>query len=118
MKTRSDNLIEAGNSIIKEIMKMNNTRMSSPRTVMSGETNGGFNKSKINKQDSIKKMKLKQEKEMNKLKLKQKNELLKLKNKQKKELKLKNKKSTNKCCNCKKNFSSKASLTNHKKKCN
>ena len=82
-KTRSDNLIEAGNSIIKEIMKMNNTRMSSPRTVMSGETNGGFNKSKINKQDSIKKMKLKQEKEMNKLKLKQKNELLKLKNKQK-----------------------------------
>lgn len=117
--TRIDNLTKAGESIIEKIKtKLKEIKPNSPRTVMTEAPNGGFNKSKINKQDSIKKMKLKQEKEMNKLKLKQKNELLKLKNKQKKELKSKSKKSTNKCCNCKKNFLSKASLGNHKKKCN
>ena len=115
---RINNLVNAGNQIIKNLQEELNRRPNSPRNVSHVHTTGGVNKSKINKQDSIKKMKLKQQKEMNKLKLKQKNELLKLKNKQKKELKSKSKKSTNKCCNCKKNFSSKASLTNHKKKCN
>ena len=70
----------------------------------------GGNKSKLQT------LKQKQKNEMDKLKNKQKNELLKLKNKQKKELETKS--SNNKCNNCKKNFSSKASLTNHKKKCN
>lgn len=117
-KTRINNLVKAGDNIMKEIEeKLKEIKPNSPRVVSEVHT-GGVNKSKINKQDSIKKMKLKQQKEMNKLKLKQKNELLKLKNKQKKELKSKSKKSTNKCCNCKKNFSSKSSLTNHKKKCN
>ncbi len=116
---RINNLVNAGNQIIKNLQEnLKNIKLNSPRNVSHVHTTGGVNKSKINKQDSIKKMKLKQQKEMNKLKLKQKNELLKLKNKQKKELKSKSKKSTNKCCNCKKNFSSKASLTNHKKKCN
>ena len=69
----------------------------------------GGNKSKFQT------LKQKHKKEMDKLKNKQKNELLKLKNKQKKELETK---SSNKCNNCKKNFSSKVSLTNHKKKCN
>lgn len=68
--------------------------------------------------NKVKSLKDKHKNELNKLKLKHNNELIKLKNKQKKELKSKNKKSTNKCCNCKKNFSSKTRLTNHKKKCN
>ena len=117
-KTRIDNLVKAGENIINKLQEELNRRPNSPRNVSHVHTTGGVNKSKINKQDSIKKMKLKQQKEMNKLKLKQKNELLKLKNKQKKELKSKSKKSTNKCCNCNRHFSSKTSLTNHKKKCN
>ena len=101
---------ENPNNRLKRIIKnLSSLERSIPDLSKSNKIQGG---------NKVKSLKDKHKNELNKLKLKHNNELIKLKNKQKKELKSKSKKSTNKCCNCNKNFSSKTSLTNHKKKCN
>lgn len=100
---------EMRNRIMKELNNL--VRQINTKAIVGGNK---LKLIKLNQKIELNKLKIKQKEELNKLKAIHKKNILNLKNTTKKNIK----KNNLTCCNCNRNFSSKAGLTNHQHKCN